>query len=81
MGVSVLIPRLLLIIAMLVIASTADAQLNLKVYRSGTGGGTITAPSCNNSLDFTQACNSQSHEKDPSACCIAAGDSPGFCSG
>lgn len=48
--------RLALILLMFGLAA-AQAQLLTGVSQS-RGGGTFTPPSCNNSLDFTQACNS-----------------------
>ena len=49
--------RLSLIFLMLALA-TAQAQLLDGVSRTSSAGGSVTPPSCNNSLDFTQACNS-----------------------
>jgi hypothetical protein len=61
MGVSVLIARSLLLMIMLAlgIAQSLGAGITLGVIQSGTGGGAAIPPSCSNSLDFTQACNSQ----------------------
>jgi hypothetical protein len=55
-----MIARLFVIIVCMALAGTADAQLLNGVSRASTGGGAGTIiPSCSNSLDFTQACNSQ----------------------
>jgi hypothetical protein len=54
----------LLIFAVLALASTAVAQININRLGPGggrTGGGPLPPPitGCTNKLDFTQACNSQ----------------------
>jgi hypothetical protein len=54
-----MISRLLIIFVCMALAGTADAQLLIGVSRPASGGGAGTIPSCSNSLDFTQACNSQ----------------------
>jgi hypothetical protein len=61
LGVSILIARSLLLMIMLAlgVAQSFGAGVTLGIMQSGTGGGAAIPPSCNNSLDFTQACNSQ----------------------
>ena len=49
--------RLALIFLMFALAA-AQAQLLDGVSRTSSAGGSITPPSCDNSLNFTQACNS-----------------------
>jgi hypothetical protein len=51
--------RLIIIIALMLAANAAFAQLLTGVSRTATGGGSPIAPSCSNSMDFSQACNSQ----------------------
>jgi hypothetical protein len=61
MGVPILIARSLLLLLMLGlgVAQSFGAGLTLGIMQSGTGGGAAIPPSCSNTLDFTQACNSQ----------------------
>lgn len=49
--------RLALIFLMFALVA-AQAQLLDGVSRTSSAGGSITPPACDNSLNFTQACNS-----------------------
>jgi hypothetical protein len=50
--------RVIIALALLMIPLSADARLTMGVLSSANSGGGGVGPSCNNSLDFTQACNS-----------------------
>lgn len=50
--------RVLIILALLLFAGLANAQMLMHHTWSSTGGGAVIPPSCNNSFDFSQACNS-----------------------
>jgi hypothetical protein len=51
--------RLMLILLMITLASAADAQLLYGITGSSSGGGSGVIPTCTNSFDFSNACNSQ----------------------
>jgi hypothetical protein len=44
---------------LLLFAAIANARMTIGVYGPAISGGGGTIPSCSNSLDFSQACNSQ----------------------
>jgi len=50
--------RLMIILAMLLLAGTANARMTMGVYGGGLSGGGGVGPSCSNSADFSAACNS-----------------------
>jgi hypothetical protein len=54
--------KYLLLIAWLIVLAlcgTANARLTVGVLNASSGGGAAIPPSCTNSLDFSNACNSQ----------------------
>jgi hypothetical protein len=51
--------RVMIILAMLLMAGTADARLTMGVWGPASSGGQSSGGACSNSLDHTQACNSQ----------------------
>lgn len=53
-----MIARLILIVLMLTLATASQARLFFGIYRSSTAAG-VPVTGCSNSLDLTQACNSQ----------------------
>lgn len=50
--------KILIIIGFLLIATSATAGTIL-LLRAGQGASGVVPPSCSNSLDFTDSCNSQ----------------------
>jgi hypothetical protein len=49
---------LVALLIVLALCGAANARLTTGVMNASSGGGAAVPPSCNNSLDFTQACNS-----------------------
>jgi hypothetical protein len=51
--------RLVLILLMALMAGTAEARLTMGVWGPASSGGQSSGGGCTNSLNFSQACNSQ----------------------
>lgn len=59
MGVHKLIKILNWLLPLLALVGAANAQNLLGIMQANTGGGNPVPPSCSNSLDFSDQCNSQ----------------------
>lgn len=53
-----MIVRIMIIVALAMLAGSASAQLLYGVSRPSTGGGAAIPPACTNGANFSQACNS-----------------------